>query len=167
MRGKASPVAFGGVMAALAVVIMCLGGLIPVMTYVCPMLCLLILAIVRQRCGNSIAWAWYAAVAILSLLMAPDKEAAVLLTFLGYYPIIKPRLDSLRHRALALLLKIGLMSLSVLAGYALLIRVLGMEELISEFQGAGIVMGVVMWIMALLCLIGLDVVLSRLQKGKR
>ena len=39
-RSPAFAVALGGMLAALAVVIMCLGGLIPVATFVCPMLCL-------------------------------------------------------------------------------------------------------------------------------
>ena len=41
-RIAAKQVAFGGMMAALALVIMGLGGLIPVATYVCPMLCMLL-----------------------------------------------------------------------------------------------------------------------------
>ena len=80
-RSKAAPVALGGVMAALATVIMALGTMIPAATYVCPMLCMLILAVVYRTCGSSIAWAWYGAVAILSLLMAPDKEAATMCVF--------------------------------------------------------------------------------------
>ena len=66
----------GGVFAALAVVIMNLGGLIPMATYVCPTLCMVILSFVHMACGRRIAWSWYAAVSILSLLMSPDKEAA-------------------------------------------------------------------------------------------
>ena len=81
-------------MAALAVVIMSLGTLIPVATFVCPVLCMLILQLVLKLCGSRIAWAWYGAVAILSLLMAPDKEAAAVFLFLGYYPVVKPRMDS-------------------------------------------------------------------------
>ena len=38
-KSSASVVALGGVLAALAVVIMSLGGLIPVATYISPMLC--------------------------------------------------------------------------------------------------------------------------------
>ena len=96
-RTPASVIALGGVMAALAVVIMSLGGLIPVATYVCPMLCALLLQLVLKLCGSRIAWAWYGAVAILGLLMSPDKEAAAVFVFLGYYPIVKPWLD--RRRA--------------------------------------------------------------------
>ena len=83
----------GGVFAALAVVIMNLGGLIPMATYVCPTLCMVILSFVHMACGRRIAWSWYAAVSILSLLMSPDKEAAAVFAFLGYYPILKPVFD--------------------------------------------------------------------------
>ena len=44
--GEARLIAFGGMMAALAVVIMCLGGLIPVATFTVPVICMLILGYV-------------------------------------------------------------------------------------------------------------------------
>ena len=83
-RTPAAQIALGGVLAALAVVLMCMGTLIPVATYVCPMLCAMILQLVLKTCGKRIAWAWYGAVSILSLLMAPDKEAAAVFLALGY-----------------------------------------------------------------------------------
>ena len=85
--------ALGGMLAALAVVMMSLGTIIPVATYVCPMLCALLLQGVLKTCGSRVAWAWYGAVALLSVLLAPDKEAAGVFVFLGYYPIVKPALD--------------------------------------------------------------------------
>ena len=69
-RNIASSIALGGVLAALAVVIMAMGTLIPVATYVCPVLCCMLLQFVLLSCGRRIAWAWYAAVAILSALLA-------------------------------------------------------------------------------------------------
>ena len=42
-RTPAANIALGGLLAALAVVIMGMGTLIPVATYVCPMVCCLIL----------------------------------------------------------------------------------------------------------------------------
>ena len=94
MKGSFSrTIALSGILAALAIVIMCLGGLIPVATYVCPVLCALICFIVLRFCGKRIAWTWYAAVAILSILVGPDKEAAFVFVFLGFYPIIKPFFD--------------------------------------------------------------------------
>ena len=97
-RTPAGAVALGGVLAALAVVIMAMGTLIPVATYVCPMLCILLLQVILKTCSSRIAWAWYEAVSVLSLLLAPDKEAAIVFVFLGYYPIVKPRLDRSRGK---------------------------------------------------------------------
>ena len=57
-KTPAGQMALGGVLGALAVVIMSLGTLIPVMTYVCPMACALLLEAVRLICGQRVAWAW-------------------------------------------------------------------------------------------------------------
>ena len=75
-RGYAQIIALGGILAAVALVIMCLGGLIPLATFVCPMLCTITGYIVFRFCGRRIAWAWYGVVAFLSVLLAPDKESA-------------------------------------------------------------------------------------------
>lgn len=130
-RTPASAVALGGVLAALAVVIMCLGTLIPVATYVCPVLCLLMAQMVLRSCGGRIAWGWYGAVAILSLLLAPDKEAALVFTFLGYYPLVKPWLDRRKGKRLW---KGLLFNGSVLLIYGLLLKLLGLEEVAEEIR---------------------------------
>ena len=90
------------------------------------------------------AWVWYCAVAILSLLMAPDKEAAALFAFLGYYPILKPRMDRLPLRWLW---KGLLFNAAICVMYFLLLNVLGMAELAAEFSEAG---GVVLGLTLLL-----------------
>lgn len=126
--------ALGGVLAALAVVIMCLGGLIPLATYTCPILCCLLLKFVFQSCGNRIGWSWYGAVAILSLLMGPDKEAAAVFVFFGYYPLVKPKLDGMK---LGWILKALLFNASVFIMYTLLIHLFGMAQVAAEFQEMG------------------------------
>lgn len=141
----ASTMALGGVLAALAVVVMSLGGLIPVATYVSPMLCAILLQTVLVSCGARIAWAWYGAVALLAVLLSPDKEAAAVFVFLGYYPIVKPKLDTL---PLPALWKGILFNVSVAVMYFLLLRLFGMEALSREFAEMGKVM------LALLLLMG-------------
>ncbi len=131
--------ALGGVLAALAVVIMCLGGLIPVATFVCPMIVMLILALVIKRTGTRVAWAWYGAVAILSALLGPDKEAAAVFACLGYYPILKPRMDVL---PLQWLWKAIFFNAVILIMYWVLMNLLGMAELAQEFGEMGAVMTV-------------------------
>ena len=129
-RTDAASIALGGVFAALAVVIMALGGLIPAATFVCPMLCMLILSLVLKQCGHRIGWAWYGAVAILSALLGPDKEAAAVFVFLGYYPILKPKLDTL---PLKWLWKGLIFNAAILSMYWLLMNLFGMTELLEEF----------------------------------
>ncbi len=140
-RNQAKQIAMGGVFAALALVIMCLGGLIPVATFVCPMLCALLVKLILLLCGERIAWAWYGAVSILSVLLGPDKEAAAIFLFLGYYPIVKPWLDG---RKLQWLWKLLLFNCSIGIMYGILVRLLGMEQIAAEYAGMGTAMLLVM-----------------------
>ena len=162
-NSPAKQIAFGGVFAALALVIMNLGSLIPVATYVCPMLCMLILALVTKMCGNRIGWAWYGAVAILSCLMAPDKEAAAVFVFLGFYPILKPRFDRMRFPIIP---KLVFFNVLILVMYWLLLKLLGMDQIAAEFAEMGTVLTVAMLAMGNLIFYMTDVALSRFARFK-
>ena len=163
MRTEARKIAFGGMFAALAVVIMSLGGLIPVATFTCPMLCMLLLAFVTRMCGNRIGWAWYGVVAVLSLLLGPDKEAASVFVFLGFYPIVKPQFDRLRF---AVIPKLALFNVLILTMYALLIRLFGMNQIAAEFAEVGRVLTVVMLLLGNVIFLLLDRVLTRFSRIK-
>ena len=163
-RNHSKPIALGGIMAALAVVIMCLGGIIPIATYICPMLCALLLATVLNFTGKRIAWAWYGAVSLLSLLLGPDKEAAAVFVFLGYYPIIKPWLD---QRKLPVLWKLALFNVAILALYGLLIFLFQMEQVVREFHELGAVLTAVTLLLGNVVLFMLDVLLNRLSRRKK
>ena len=158
---KAYPVALGGVLAALAIVIMTLGGLIPIATYVCPMLCSLMLLAVRLSCGDRIGWAWYGAVCVLSLLLSPDKEAAAVFVVLGYYPIVQPKLEKL---PLQFLWKALLFNIASALLYAALMFVFGIEQLVAEFQELGIAGLVITLILGNVCFFLLDKVLHKLHQ---
>lgn len=157
-NNSAKVIALGGMMAALAVVIMCLGGLIPVATFVCPMMCMLLLQLVLKMCGSRIAWAWYGAVVFLSLLLGPDKEAAAVFVFLGYYPIAKPRLDQMK---LGPVLKLALFNLVILLMYWVLIHLFGMEAIATEYEELGTVMTIIMLILGNVTFFLLDKVLGK------
>ena len=157
-RTNAKQIALGGVFAALAVVIMCLGGLIPIATFVCPMICMLILQLIVRLCGKRIGWAWYGCVASLSVLLGPDKEAAAVFVCLGYYPIIKPKLDRSR---LWWLWKLLYFNSVVLTLYQILFRLFGMDQLAEEYRQLGTVLTCVLLLAGNLCFFLLDRVLSR------
>ena len=146
-------------MAAVAMVIMNLVGLIPVATFVCPMLCMMILNVVIRFCGKRIGWAWYGAVAILSVLMAPDKEAAAIFVFLGYYPLVKPKLDAMKS---GMLLKFLFFNSVILLMYWLLINLFGLAQLAQEFSELGVIMTVFTLITGNLIFYMLDRILGRI-----
>ena len=134
--------ALTGMLCALAVVIMMLGGVIPLATFCCPALAGLMLIPVFVECGEKLSWCAYAAIAALSLILCPDKEAALLLAFIGYYPILRWRLDQLRSRLLRVVAKLGVFNLAVLAMYALSILVLQMDQILREYQEMGLALTV-------------------------
>ena len=162
-NSPAKQIAFGGIFAALALVIMNLGSLIPVATYVCPMFCMLILAFVCKMCGNRIGWAWYGAVAILSVLMAPDKEAAAVFVFLGFYPIVKPKFDAMRF---PLIPKLAIFNVLILVMYWLLLHLLGMEQIAAEFEEMGRILTGIMLVMGNVIFLLLDFALNRFSRFK-
>ena len=51
--------------------------------------------------------------ALLTLLLGPDKEAAALYLFLGYYQLLQPKLDAIRRPALRWLAKLAQADVSV------------------------------------------------------
>ena len=123
MSASSRQMALGGMMTAVAVVILCLGSLIPVNTYVCPVLCILITRVVLERCGRRIGWCYYIATAVLSLMLAPDREAALVYAFLGYYPMIRPFFEKLG--VFAWYAKLLLFTLAGGASYGMLLVVMG------------------------------------------
>lgn len=164
VKTTAADMALGGVMAALAVAIMCVGTLLGVTTFVCPMLCMLLLQFLHKRCGGRIAWAWYGAVALLCLLLCPDKEAAAIFAFLGYYPIIKVKFDGFR---LKIIWKLLYFNAVILIMYALLMYVLGMDAILREFQELGAVMTAVTLVLGNVTFVMLDVLLGRRLRFRR
>ena len=83
MKRTSRDLALCGLMCALAVAIMAMGTLIPAATYCCPVLASMTLLPLLLLCGRRMSWACFAASAFLSLLLAPGKEAAVILLVRG------------------------------------------------------------------------------------
>ena len=164
MRNQSKNMAMGGVFAALAVVIMNLGGLIPVATYTTPVLCMVLLKIVLLYCGRRIAWGWYGAVALLSMLMSPDKEAAAVFLCLGYYPILKPWIERRRGKWIWKLL---VFNVPMVALYSILIRVLGVAEVTGESGELGRILLPVLLLMGNVTFLALDRLLTILESRIR
>jgi hypothetical protein len=93
---------------------------------------LLVLPVVCEA-GRGAGWLFYTGIALLSLLLLADKEAAILFcAFLGYYPLVKFSLEKL-PRPLRILLKAALFNTAVIAAYRLMLHLFGMAALQQEF----------------------------------
>jgi len=161
MRKTTRELALCGVMSALGVVLLSLGGIIPFALYACPILASAVLLPVREDCRTSYAWCCYGAIAVLGLLLGPDKEADLLFLFLGYYPLVKPRLDRISGRILSLLAKIALAAVAMGTMYALAIFVLQLADLVEELETQAPWMLWTMIALGLVLFIVYDVLLER------
>lgn len=130
-------IALGGVMAAFCVVLMFLTAIVPIGSFALPCIAGLILLMVSYEVGLNWALLTYAAVAVLSLLFAADKEAALLFTmFLGYYPILKEYLDKkIKNRALSWAVKFLIFNVCAVSGFFIGVYVLGIPKEGFEING--------------------------------
>ena len=136
-RYQSSRNEFCGLMAALSVVLMLSGGLIPIATYCVPMMAGILLLPIMIEHGKKSAWTTSAAVSRIVLLLGIDKEAAAFYLFFGCYPLIKCEIDRIRNKLFRFLIKLFVFNIALLAMYALLGIILNMDALVQEFLVMG------------------------------
>lgn len=126
---KSGKIALGGLLTALGVVLMLLTGLIPIGTYALPAIAGVLLIVAVIEIGAKWAWMIYAAVAVLSLLFAADKEAALLFVlFFGYYPVLKSFLERISNKVLSWISKFAVFNVAVVACFFLAVNFLQLPE---------------------------------------
>ena len=156
-RSKSSGIALGSVMGAFALSVMLLGSVIPCATFCAPAISGLLLVPVAMECGLKTAWLLFAAVAILAVILVPEKEMALTFLFiLGHYPLVKVRLDRIRPAPVRWAAKLGVFNLSILVMYTLVLTVFPMLELAAEYREMGRAMVVVLLATANLAFVAYD-----------
>lgn len=151
-----------GILAALAVAVMFMGGVLPFATIACPVLASLVLIPVYAECGSKWGLLWFAAVALLSLLIAPEKESGVLFAFFGCYPLLRRQFGRLRPVFLRVLVKLLYLNLAIGAAYGLMIFVFRMAALMEEFAATGKMMLFAMLLLANVTFLVYDRLIDRL-----
>lgn len=152
-------IALSGMLAALAVVILLLGGAIGIGTFAAPVLAMAVLLPVLEEWGAKAAGCAYGAAAILALLLVPDRELALVYTGFGWYPLLRPRIARIPSRFLRLAARLAVCNAVILALYGLLLRLLGLA---ADLAGASRVMNAVLLVLGNAVFLLLDVVLARL-----
>lgn len=163
MRAQSRRIALCGLLTALASMLLILGGMIPLATFCAPMLAIAALLPVLEEFGPRYAWAAWAAVSLLGLMLAADRELALVYVFFGWYPILRPYLQRIRPAAARVLLKLAVCSGLIAAMYGLAIVLFQMEALAAEFAGTSKAMLLVTLVMGEWVFLMADFVIGRLQ----
>lgn len=164
---QSAKTAIGGMVTALSVVIL-MPTALDLFVYALPAMAGMLTMFSVIELGRRWSIGVYAAVSLISVLLVPNKEAAVMyIAFFGYYPIAKAVLESKLPKVPEYICKFLLFNLSVIAAYAVLIKVLGMpfDELMGLTDEDGILKRFAVPIMLLLgniVFIVFDIALTRI-----
>jgi len=107
-------VAVCAVLAALSVVLLFVGSASQILDLSCAAFASIIIMYIFIEIGGAWPYLTYAAVSLLSLLILPDKFAAVVyLLFAGYYPMIKLTIEKHTRTAVGFIFKIIIFNLAL------------------------------------------------------
>ena len=138
MKKLSYKVALGGVIASVEVFIMFLTGFGPLFEYICPMFAGTLMIMIVIEVSKEWAFATYAAVAMLTIFITPDKEATMLFIFLfGYYPILKSIIEKIKSRFVEWVIKITVFNVAVICSYWILINVFGAGQVLDSLGDWG------------------------------
>ncbi len=134
---QSSKCAIGGIVAALSLVLMISVAVIPFLTYALPAVAGLLIIFVVVEIDKKWAFGVYCTVAILGMLLVPDKEVAVMyLAFFGYYPIMKSAIESKLPIVIEWIVKVGTFILTMVVAYFLMMKFMGVT--IDETEEWGV-----------------------------
>jgi len=151
-------------MAALGTAIMLLGGIVPVLTYVTPLAASIFLIPVKEEVGKKWGWMTWLVVSLLSVFLSADKESGFFYLFVGYYPLIKEYLDRITNRAARVLAKLGTFAAAIVAMYLILIFILALPSVIADFEGASLILNIVMIAVTVFIMLCFDTVVGFAEK---
>ena len=125
---KTSKIALSAVFAALSVALMALVSIIPNLELALPAISGLFVAVIVIEVDKKWALGVWAAVSVLSLIVVPNKAAAIIYAvFFGYYPVLKSVLESKTPCAVEYIIKILTFSVVMSLSYFLMVKFMGID----------------------------------------
>jgi hypothetical protein len=138
---KSKQIALCGLLGAMMVVTMLLGSIFPLTSILCPALAGLFLIPANRECGFGFALMLYICVSVLSLLLVPDKEAALLFSLLlGPYPLLRPYFNRISIKPLNIAVKLLFCNLLVAVVYVLLLFVVAPAAFSEEYSSTAMLL---------------------------
>lgn len=125
IKEKSVKASFGGISAALSIIIMSVFSIFPSMTYAAPVICGIFITIAVIEFNSKFAFAVYFAVSVLSVMVVPNKESAVFYAlFFGIYPILKGIIESKTKGAVSWIIKYLFFNIAIIIGYLICAKLL-------------------------------------------
>ncbi len=152
VQAKTMQIAFCGMMAALSVVLLVLGAYIPILLYFAPLMAGVLLLPVQLECSTKAAWLTWIAAALCILFLGADKEAALFYLLVGYYPIIKWRLEQKVPKRWHLFAKLAYFLFISLIMEGLLLLLFPAQSMSAEFGQAWLMMEALLVVMMIVSL---------------
>ena len=122
-------ITLGGVITAVGLALMMITSLVPVGTYAFPCIAGILLVALVIEAGYAYAFSAFGATALLSFLLATDKEAALMyLIFFGYYPIIKSFIERIHNRVVQYIVKLAVFNVCMIAAFFIAVKLLSIPQ---------------------------------------
>ena len=139
MRNRlAFRISLGGVINSLCVFFMFCSNLFPMLNYTIPTFAGFLMVVMIVETNAVWAFTTYASVSILSFLVTPNLEAALLFTiFMGYYPILRVYLEKLKNPVLRWAIKLAVFNAAVILFYLLFQYVFMSEDMLEGMERFG------------------------------
>ena len=145
-------IALSGVFGSLAAVLMLMGGILPLATYVAPALAGILIVPVAIEFGIKTGYVLYAAIGLLSLFVVPDKEMSLIFVFfLGFYPLLKASIERMRSRAAQWAVKLAVFNACIVGMYGIILFLFPIGAVVEEFESMGIPFTGLLLLMGNLC----------------
>jgi hypothetical protein len=143
MKNSTKRIAYSAMLSAVSVLLLYISSVAPTMRLGLVAMAGVLPAVIVIRFGVPTAFASYAAVSILALILLPDKLTAVLyIVLFGHYPMFKNLIERLRRMWLEWLLKLALFN--VLAALLFLLNALFLQlPLTGNIPGLNLPVGVI------------------------
>lgn len=158
IRKRTKYLTVSAMLCALGVILLAFGSLLETLDITVAVLASLLCVYAVIEMGGAYPWGIWAVTALLAFLLLPQKTPVIFYTFfVGFYPILKEKLEK-RKRPISVLLKLVVFHLCL--GFIYLIfRIFLSGTLDSE---AGAWFAALLYAMALLCFVVYDFALTRL-----
>lgn len=123
---KTFPVALGGMVTALSLILLLLSMVLPLANMVFAALAGLLLISVVFELSEKWALLIFAAVSVLAIFIVPSKEPVVYYIFIfGHYPVLKSFIERIRNRVLNWVCKLAVFNIGAVAATYIVIMLMG------------------------------------------